>query len=158
MFSWFQSIFKTKPKPESVLDRFSGLGDDSLAFPSDPIAGHMHRDGQGGRWMYVVHTKPELNGWQSVSRDFPETVWLTIPEDEDDFLRTGKDVWLGWKPMVPDNPLSRCSPRLGHWDVGSKQWILQWEDHGDEGGLTPVPFRPQPDYYCEGFIPTAPIG
>jgi hypothetical protein len=67
--------------------------------------------------------------------------------------KTGHDVWLGWKPFEDG---SGVVPRLGCYDIGSKQWISHWEDHGDEDGHRPISFTPQPDYYCEAFIPPHP--
>jgi hypothetical protein len=67
--------------------------------------------------------------------------------------KNGKETWLGWKPFVDG---SGVEPRRGHWDIGSKQWIAHWEDHGDTDGQTPIPFEPQPDYYCDGYVPEPP--
>jgi hypothetical protein len=75
--------------------------------------------------------------------------WKDIKEAPE----TGHDVWLGWKPFENG---SSVVPRIGSYDIGSKQWIAHWEDHGDKDGHRPMPFTPQPDYYCDGFIPQSP--
>jgi hypothetical protein len=80
--------------------------------------------------------------------------WKLISEAPTD----GKELWLGWKPFVNKDGevTSGVVPRRGAWDVGSRQWIAWWEDRGSPDGQTPMPFTPQPDYYCEGFTPSAP--
>lgn len=70
----------------------------------------------------------------------------------------GKEIWLGWKPFTNDKGevTSGAVPRRGHWDIGSEQWILHWEDRGSPDGDTPFPFPTQPDYYIEGYEPSCP--
>lgn len=71
----------------------------------------------------------------------------------------GKEVWLGWKPFTDQETgkvTSGVVPKRGMWDIGSRQWIVHWEDHGDKGGYRPIPFDPQPDYFAEGFTPPCP--
>jgi len=82
------------------------------------------------------------------------TNWKPISEA----TQNGKMVWLGWKPFLDSEHqvTSGCEPKRGHWDIGSKQWVCHWEDHGDAGGHRPMPFDPQPDYFVEGFEPTPP--
>ena len=73
--------------------------------------------------------------------------------------RNGKDVWLGWAPLRDENGIitSEVVPRIGRWDIGSQAWVSHFEDHGEAEGHRPMSFEPQPDYYCEGFIPPAPV-
>jgi len=83
-----------------------------------------------------------------------DNIWKPIAEA----TKTGIDVWLGWRPFRDENGAitSGVIPRLGRYDIGCKKWVSHFEDHGEPEGHRPMPFDPQPDYFCEGYIPPAP--
>lgn len=85
--------------------------------------------------------------------------WRPISEAPAFKADNGLDVWLGWEPMMKEKTgelSTKWVPRIGSFDVGCKMWVSHFEDHGDPDGHRPIPFDPQPDYFCEGFIPAPP--
>ena len=70
----------------------------------------------------------------------------------------GRDTWLGWKPFLHTDGTvaSEAMPRIGYFDSGCGKWICNMEDHNAATGHRLVPFDPQPDYFCEGYIPPPP--
>lgn len=83
-----------------------------------------------------------------------DSLWKSITAKH----KTGKDTWLGWKPFRDENEIiiSEVVPKLGMWDIGCQKWVSHFEDHSDPDGHRPMPFHPQPDYACDGYIPPAP--